>query len=47
MRPYARHLGRAWFFIPTVGFIQYDDGERAVALVWLQLEIGLRWTSET
>lgn len=42
---YAKHTERSWFFIPTLGFIEYEDGERALALVWLQLEIGVRWMS--
>ena len=39
MAPYARHTGTAWFFLPTLGYVEYEDGERAFALVWLQLEI--------
>ena len=39
MTPYARHTGAAWFFLPTLGYVEYEDGERAFALVWLQLEI--------
>lgn len=44
MTPYARHTERSWFFVPTLGFIQYEDGECALALIWLQLEVGVRWT---
>lgn len=40
---YARHTQRSWFFLPTVGYVENEDGERAVALVWLQLEIGVSW----
>lgn len=40
---YARPTERSWFFIPTLGYIEYEDGERAVALVWLQLDVGVRW----
>lgn len=43
MVPYARHTERSWFFLPTFGFVEYADGERALALIWLQLEIGVRW----
>ena len=43
MAPYARHTGVAWFFLPTLGYVEYEDGERAFALVWLQLEVGVRW----
>lgn len=44
MTPYARHTDRSWFFIPTAGYIEYADGENALALIWLQLEVGVRWT---
>lgn len=40
---YAKHTERSWFFIPTLWYIEYEDGERAFALVWLQLEVGVRW----
>lgn len=40
---YARHTERSWFFIPALGYVECEDGERAVALVWLQLEVGVRW----
>jgi hypothetical protein len=43
MVPYARHTERSWFFLPTCGYVEYADGERALALIWLQLEIGVRW----
>ena len=43
MAPYARHTGAARFFLPTLGYVEYEDGERAFALVWLQLEAGVRW----
>ena len=39
----ARGSGAAWFFLPTLGYVEYEDGERAFALVWLQLEVGVRW----
>lgn len=41
--PYAAHTNKTWFFVPTVGFVEYDDGEKAVALIWLQLEVGVKW----
>lgn len=41
---YAKPTERSWFFLPTVGYIEYDDGERALALVWLQLEVGVKWS---
>lgn len=40
---YAIPTTRSWFFVPTIGFIEYDDGEKALAVVWLQLEVGVRW----
>ena len=44
MTPYARHTEISWFFLPTLGYVEYDDdGERAVALIWLQLEVGVRF----
>lgn len=42
---YAKLTERSWFFVPTIGFVEYEDGERAVAFVWLQLEVGIRWMS--
>ena len=41
---YALHTERSWFFVPTVGFVDFADGERALALIWLQLEIGVKWS---
>ena len=43
MAPYARHTGAARFFLLTLGYVESEDGERAFALVWLQLEAGVRW----
>ena len=43
MTPYARHTEISWFFLPTLGYVEYDDGERAVAIIWLQLEVGVRF----
>lgn len=43
MTPYARHTESSWFFLPTLGYVEYEDGERAVALIWLQLEVGVRF----
>ena len=42
MRPYAQITGRAWFLLPTLACITHDDGERMLALIWLNLEVGLR-----
>lgn len=43
MSPYARHIGNAWFLIPTIGLTEHAGGECMLALIWLQLEVGLRW----
>ena len=43
MNFYARPTVGSWFFLPTVGYIEYDDGERAIAMIWLQLEVGVSW----
>lgn len=48
MTPYAALLTAGnWFLLPTIGYAEYPDGERALALIWLQLEVGVRWTPET
>lgn len=41
--PYAKPTIGSWFFIPTFAYVAYEDGEQAVAFIWLQLEIGVRW----
>lgn len=46
MNFYARPTENSWFLIPTVGYIEYDDGERAIAMIWLQLEVGVSWWPE-
>lgn len=44
MTPYATVIPPdTWFFLPTVASTEYDDGEKAIAIIWLQLEVGLRW----
>lgn len=43
MKVYARITGSAWFFLPTVACTRHDDGERMLALIWLQMEVGVRW----
>ena len=25
MTPYARHTWAAWFFLPTLGYVEYED----------------------
>jgi hypothetical protein len=40
---YVRPTERSWFWLPTFATIQYEDSECAVALIWLQLEVGFRW----
>lgn len=41
---YALHAKRSWPLAPTVGFIEHGGGERGLALIWLQLEIGVKWS---
>ena len=43
MKPYAKTTGRAWFIVPTVAVIQHEDGEHMAALIWLNMEVGVRW----
>lgn len=43
MKLYAQITGNAWFFLPTVGITRHDNGEYMLALIWLQLEVGVRW----
>ena len=43
MKPYAQLTGNAWFFVPTCGYIRHADGERMLSVIWLNLEIGVRW----
>lgn len=43
MTPYAKITGEAWFLLPTVAYTRHPDGERMAAVIWLNLEVGLRW----
>ena len=43
MQVYAETTGRAWFLLPTLALVEHQDGERMVGLIWLNLEIGVRW----
>ena len=43
MKTYAKLTGDAWFILPTLAVTRYTDGERAAAVIWLNLEVGVRW----